>query len=219
MTPLSVFHPGGLVNNSPTEDPILSTFWPSCTFNPSFSPCLLNYPRTYFDLLDIEEWGDSERGNVRMLEHFCDPWCTRFRIDPSFVGIILRRSERWGSVTMIKAQFYPSFNLQLHTFSMSCYSVIIGLSTTRYIVSLFSISTFFLLFEETSPGQTPCTHNRHEPRTAWTANSAFSAGWISFLVDPTAAHHLTLEVGYLYLLPSAPLAALRARPICLSPCK
>jgi hypothetical protein len=111
---------------------------------------------------------------------------------------------------------FPFFQVAI-TFSMSCHSIIVGLGITRYIVSLLSISTFFLLFEETSPGKTPCTHNRHEPRSACTANSAFSAGWISGPVDPTAAHYPTLEVGYLHLFPSAPLDALRVPPMCLSP--
>ena len=64
------------------------------------------------------------------------------------------------------------------------------------------------------PDKPPVLTNRHEPRPACTANSAFSAGWISGLVDATAVHYLSLES---WISGSIPLDAFRVRPMCLSP--
>jgi len=120
---------------------------------------------------------------------------------------ILRRSERWGSVTIIRARLLPFFQFTIN-FSMACRSVIIGSYASFHFLPL----PFYLM--KYLPDKPPVLTNRHEFRPACTANSAFSAGWISGLVDATAVHYLSLES---WISGSIPLDALRVRPMCLSP--
>lgn len=119
-----------------------------CIFNSSFFRCLLNYLRTSIDLLGIGERGESERWNAPMvsptgkfpchcileiwaisihLEHFRDSKCICSEMYPLFVGI-LRRSETWGSVTIIKTWLLPFFQFAITLFQEI--SIIYASSTT-----------------------------------------------------------------------------------------